>query len=52
MSYPVRKAMLENWYPFSIQEDEKRAIAGIATLLTIWAAGKYGATSIYDGERK
>ncbi len=34
------------------QEDEKRAIAGIATLLTIWAAGKYGASSIYDGERK
>ncbi|HET9151060.1 MAG TPA: hypothetical protein VFN83_05035 [Gemmatimonadales bacterium] len=28
-------------------EDEKRAIAGISTLLTLWAAGEFGATSVY-----
>jgi hypothetical protein len=28
-------------------EDEKRAIAGISTLLTLWAAGEFGATPVY-----
>jgi hypothetical protein len=27
--------------------DEKRAIAGISTLLTLWATGEFGATPVY-----
>lgn len=30
------------------QEDEKRAIAGITSILTLWAAGKYGASPVYE----
>jgi hypothetical protein len=30
------------------EEDEKRAIAGITTILTLWAAGKYGAPPVYE----
>ncbi|MGB2958536.1 MAG: hypothetical protein WBG01_17040 [Bacteroidota bacterium] len=30
------------------EEDEKRAIAGITTILTLWAAGKYGASPVYE----
>jgi hypothetical protein len=29
-------------------EDEKRAIAGITAILTLWAAGKYGALPVYE----
>jgi hypothetical protein len=29
-------------------EDEKRAIAGMTTLLTLWAAGKYGVQPVYE----
>lgn len=30
------------------EEDEKRAIAGIASLLTLWAGGRYGVTPVYQ----
>ena len=30
------------------EEDEKRAIAGITSLLTLWAGGKYGVTPVYQ----
>jgi hypothetical protein len=30
------------------EEDEKRAIAGITSLLTLWAGGRYGVTPIYQ----
>ncbi|MCI0707687.1 MAG: hypothetical protein L0Y80_09425 [Ignavibacteriae bacterium] len=33
------------------EEDEKRAIAGITSLTTLWAAGKYGSMPVY-GEKK
>jgi hypothetical protein len=29
------------------EEDEKRALAGITSLLTLWAGGRYGVTPIY-----
>lgn len=32
-------------------EDEKRAIAGITSILTIWAAAKYGSKRVYEGEK-
>jgi hypothetical protein len=30
------------------EEDEKRAIAGITSILTLWAAGKYGVSTVYE----
>jgi hypothetical protein len=30
------------------EEDEKRAIAGMTALLTLWAAGKYGVQPVYE----
>lgn len=30
------------------EEDEKRAIAGITSLLTLWAGGRYGVTPVYQ----
>jgi hypothetical protein len=30
------------------EEDEKRAIAGITSILTLWAAGKYGSSPVYE----
>jgi hypothetical protein len=30
------------------EEDEKRAIAGITSILTLWAAGKYGTSPVYE----
>jgi hypothetical protein len=30
------------------EEDEKRAIAGISSILTLWAAGKFGAKPVYE----
>jgi hypothetical protein len=30
------------------EEDEKRALAGITSLLTLWAGGRYGVTPIYQ----
>ncbi len=30
------------------EEDEKRALAGITSLLTLWAGGKYGVTPVYQ----
>jgi hypothetical protein len=30
------------------REDEKRAIAGITSLLTLWAAGRFGSSRVYD----
>jgi hypothetical protein len=30
------------------EEDEKRAIAGMTSLLTLWAAGKYGVEPVYE----
>jgi hypothetical protein len=30
------------------EEDEKRAIAGITAILTLWAAGKYGTLPVYE----
>lgn len=32
------------------EEDEKRAIAGITALLTLWAGGRYGVTPVYQEE--
>jgi hypothetical protein len=29
------------------EEDEKRALAGITSLLTLWAGGRYGVTPVY-----
>ena len=34
------------------KEDEKRAIAGVTSLLMLWAAGKYGVTSVYETSHK
>jgi hypothetical protein len=31
------------------EEDEKRALAGITALLTLWAGGRYGVTPVYQG---
>ncbi len=33
------------------QEDEKRTIAGMTTLLTLWAAGKYGVQPLYTAKK-
>ena len=30
------------------EEDEKRAIAGITSLLTLWAAGRFGSSAVYE----
>jgi hypothetical protein len=30
------------------EEDEKRALAGITSLLTLWAGGRYGVTPVYQ----
>ena len=30
------------------EADEKRAIAGITSILTLWAAGRYGASAVYE----
>jgi len=30
------------------RRDEKRAIAGITSLLTLWAGGRYGVTPVYQ----
>ena len=34
------------------EEDEKRALAGITSLLTLWAGGKYGVTPVYKEARR
>lgn len=34
------------------EENEKRAIAGITALLTLWAGGRYGVTPVYQTPRK
>ena len=34
------------------REDEKRAIAGIAALLALWAAGKFGVQPVYEAKGK
>jgi hypothetical protein len=34
------------------EEDEKRALAGITALLTLWAGGRYGVTPIYEEPAK
>jgi hypothetical protein len=34
------------------EEDEKRALAGITSLLTLWAGGRYGVTPIYQESTK
>jgi hypothetical protein len=34
------------------EEDEKRAIAGITSLLTLWAGGRYGVTQVYPESAK
>jgi hypothetical protein len=34
------------------EEDEKRAIAGITSLLTLWAGGRYGVTPVYQESTK
>ncbi len=34
------------------QGDEKRAIAGITAILTLWAAGEYGVDSVYAARKK
>ncbi len=34
------------------EEDEKRALAGITSLLTLWAGGRYGVTPVYQERRK
>jgi len=34
------------------EEDEKRALAGITSLLTLWAGGRYGVTPIYQESSK
>ncbi|HAV23341.1 MAG: hypothetical protein A3H45_08315 [Ignavibacteria bacterium RIFCSPLOWO2_02_FULL_55_14] len=33
------------------QEDEKRAIAGITAILTLWAAGRYGVSPVYGAKK-
>jgi hypothetical protein len=33
------------------EEDEKRTIAGMTTLLTLWAAGKYGVKPLYTAKK-
>ena len=30
------------------EEDEKRTISGITAILTLWAAGRYGASPVYS----
>jgi hypothetical protein len=34
------------------EEDEKRALAGITSLLTLWAGGRYGVTPVYQESPK
>jgi hypothetical protein len=34
------------------EEDEKRALAGITALLTLWAGGRYGVTPVYQEAAK
>jgi hypothetical protein len=34
------------------EEDEKRALAGMTSLLTLWAGGRYGVTTVYQESRK
>jgi hypothetical protein len=34
------------------EEDEKRALAGLTSLLTLWAGGRYGVTTVYQESPK